>query len=229
MMWHIPKKDLGRADYGWLQAHYHFSFANYYNPKRMGVGALRVINDDVIAPHSGFDMHPHKDMEIISYVKEGAITHRDSEGHQGKTKAGEVQVITAGSGIYHSEHNEESIATHMFQIWIRPEKNNLSPRWEKASYKADDSKALQLLVSGDGDAPLHINQKAKMYLATLEKRQELHLELDTYAYLVMLKGAIKLDNIVTKEGDGVGFQEHPQLALQAEQPSEFLLLSLRSE
>ena len=140
---------LGYVDHGWLQARHHFSFGNYFNPARTNFGALRVINDDIISAGTGFATHPHRDMEIITYVRQGAITHRDSENNQGRTAAGDVQVMSAGSGDFHSEHNLEKETTRLFQIWIVPNQLNVKPRWEAREFpKTKLSTHLIPLVSG---------------------------------------------------------------------------------
>ena len=133
-----PFVGLGKARFGWLNASHHFSFGQYHDPARMGVGPLRVWNDDEIAPHTGFDPHPHRDMEIITYVRQGAITHQDSLGNEGRTEAGDVQVMSAGTGIRHAEYNREDGETRIFQIWIIPRTPGLAPRWgQKAFPKAE--------------------------------------------------------------------------------------------
>ncbi len=143
---------LGGADHGWLKAKHHFSFAGYYDPKRMGVGALRVWNDDEIAPNTGFPAHPHSDMEIITYVREGAITHKDSFGNEGRTKAGDVQVMSAGTGIRHSEYNLEAAPTKIFQIWIEPRGRGGAPSWGAKPFpKSDRDGRLVALASGFAD------------------------------------------------------------------------------
>ena len=126
-----PFAELGRFDNDWLNARYHFSFGHYHDPARDGLGPLLVWNDDIIAPGGGFDLHGHRDMEIVTYVREGAISHRDHLGNEGRTEAGDVQVMTAGKGILHAEHNLEAGPTRLFQIWIRPQTNSLKPRWEQ--------------------------------------------------------------------------------------------------
>jgi len=129
MIEHRPFQSLGHANHGWLNARHHFSFANYHDPNRTQWGSIRVWNDDEIAPHSGFAPHPHDNMEIITYVRQGAITHKDSLGNEGRTEAGDVQVMSAGTGIRHSEYNHESITTELFQIWVIPDKVGLAPSW----------------------------------------------------------------------------------------------------
>lgn len=143
--------ELGRAEHGWLSARHHFSFAGYKDPERMGLGPLRVWNDDNISPRTGFPMHPHRDMEILTYVRQGAITHEDSLGNRGRTEAGDVQVMSAGTGIVHSEYNLEDEDTRIFQIWIQPNENHLTPRWEATGFphmQVGKKEELRVLASG---------------------------------------------------------------------------------
>ena len=143
------RDSLGHADHGWLDTRHHFSFASYHNPQRMQFGKLRVINDDLIAPGTGFGMHPHRDMEIITFVRRGAITHMDSRGNKGRTEAGDVQVMSAGTGIMHAEHNAERETTAIFQIWILPKEAGITPRWESARYAQREAvDALPLVDQG---------------------------------------------------------------------------------
>lgn len=143
---------LGGGDYGWLKTQHHFSFADYYDPQRMGWGGLRVWNDDEIAPNSGFPPHPHANMEIVTYVRQGAITHQDSLGNIGRTEAGDVQVMSAGSGIRHAEYNLESETTKIFQIWIEPARGGGQPTWGSRPFpKADRSGRFVTLASGRGE------------------------------------------------------------------------------
>ena len=151
---------LGGADHGWLNAKHHFSFANYYDPNKMSFGELLVINDDRIAPNTGFGKHPHDNMEIITFVRKGAISHEDSQGNKGKTNAGNVQVMSAGTGIMHSEHNHEDEETNIYQIWIKPKSRDIEPKWGSAEFPTESTKdKLKLLVSGNDDAPLQIHQE----------------------------------------------------------------------
>ena len=165
-----PFKGLGGADHGWLKAKHHFSFASYYDPKRMGWGALRVWNDDEIAPHTGFPPHPHANMEIITYVRDGAITHADSLGNEGRTEAGDVQVMSAGSGIHHAEYNREPGTTRIFQIWIVPERQGGRPSWGTRPFPKGDRAgrfvALASGLPGDEEA-LPIRTGARVVGATL--------------------------------------------------------------
>ena len=166
-----PFESLGGANHGWLNAKHHFSFADYHDPQRMGWGSLRVWNDDTIASNTGFPPHPHADMEIVTYVREGAITHQDSLGNKGRTAAGDVQVMSAGTGIRHSEYNLEPDITRIFQIWILPKSHGKSPSWGAKPFpKGDRSGRFIILASGDpgdGDA-LPIRTDARVLGATLK-------------------------------------------------------------
>jgi quercetin 2,3-dioxygenase len=204
--------ELGGANHGWLKAKHHFSFAGYYDPKRMGWGSLRVWNDDEIAAQSGFPPHPHADMEIITYVREGAITHKDSMGNSGRTEAGDVQVMSAGSGIRHSEYNLESATTRIFQIWIEPTAHGGAPSWGAKPFpKADRSGRLVTLASGfadDGDA-LPIRTDARVMGATIKAGERLTFELDParHAYLVAATGAIEVGGVRIEARDGAAITD----------------------
>jgi redox-sensitive bicupin YhaK (pirin superfamily) len=191
-----PFNSLGHADHGWLDARHHFSFADYHDPKRMGWGSIRVWNDDRIAPGAGFPPHPHRDMEIITYVREGAITHRDSMGNLGRTEAGDVQVMSAGSGVTHSEFNLEPGPTTLFQIWVMPEVRGGSPSWGAKPFpKGDRSGKLVTLASGfaeDEDA-LPIRAPARVMGATLNAGETIIHEVGEgrHVYLVPATGALE--------------------------------------
>jgi len=199
--------DLGGADHGWLKAKHHFSFAGYHDPDRMGWGALRVWNDDEIAAKSGFPPHPHADMEIITYVRTGAITHQDSMGNAGRTEAGDVQVMSAGSGIRHSEYNLEDDATRIFQIWIQPRERGGKPSWGSKPFpKSDRSGRFVTLASGmagDEDA-LPIRSDARVLGATLKAGERVSLPLDPerHVYLVPASGTIAVDGVPIDARDG---------------------------
>lgn len=189
---------LGHADHGWLNARHHFSFANYYDPDRMSWGSLRVWNDDEIAPNSGFPAHPHKDMEIITYVRKGAITHQDSMGNKGKTGAGDVQVMSAGTGVRHAEYNLEPETTTLFQIWIVPRAEGGAPSWGAKPFpKGERSGKFVTLASGfaeDTDA-LPIRADARVLGATIKAGESLTHTVGEgrYAYLVPAVGKIEID------------------------------------
>ena len=201
-----PFASLGAANHGWLDARHHFSFADYYDPARMGWGSIRVWNDDTIAPGSGFPPHPHANMEIITYVRSGAITHKDSMGNTGRTGAGDVQVMSAGAGVQHSEWNAESEATTLFQIWILPREAGGAPSWGMKPFpKGDRAGALQLLASGYGEADaLPIRTDARIYGATLGTGEHVIYDVGEgrHAYLVPAMGTIDVDGTPINARDG---------------------------
>jgi redox-sensitive bicupin YhaK (pirin superfamily) len=224
-----PFAELGGADHGWLKAKHHFSFANYYDPKRMGHGALRVWNDDEIAPNSGFPPHPHSDMEIITYVREGAITHKDSLGNEGRTAAGDVQVMSAGSGIRHAEYNLESDTARIFQIWIEPDRAGGQPTWGAKPFpKADRSGHLVTLASGiDGDDDaLPIRTQARVLGATLKAGETIEYPLGKHrhGYLVPAQGAIDVNGVRISARDGAAISDEAVLTITAAEDSEFVLV-----
>ncbi|MCS6892566.1 MAG: pirin family protein [Rhodovarius sp.] len=229
-----PFATLGRADFGWLKARHHFSFGHYRDPARMGWGRLRVWNDDEIAPGSGFDPHPHRDMEIITYVRQGAITHRDSMGNIGRTAAGDVQVMSAGSGIVHSEYNLEPEATTLFQIWILPDRQGAPPAWGSRSFpKAGREARFAVLASGRAgdaagseDGPLPINADAAVMAATLAPGQELIQPLDParLAYLVAARGRVVVNGLPVGPRDGAAIRAEAELRIRAEEEAELVMV-----
>ena len=222
-----PYEDLGRANHGWLDARHHFSFAEYHNPKRMQFGVLRVINDDIIKAGTGFGTHPHRDMEIITYVREGAITHRDSNGNHGRTEAGSVQVMSAGTGIFHSEHNEESVDTNLFQIWILPNEKNVTPKWDSHEFpKHVSSSQLTLLVSGDDDAPLKIHQDVKIYAGKLPSGASFTHPIHHQAYVLNSHGIIDIDGQQLNKGDGAEITAQTSINLSTDTEAEILVIDV---
>lgn len=223
-----PFASLGAANHGWLDAHHHFSFAEYYDPARMNWGAIRVWNDDIIQPQSGFPPHPHADMEIVTYVRTGAITHKDSLGNEGRTEAGDVQVMSAGSGIRHAEYNLENEATTLFQIWIMPNRTGGSPSWGAKPFpKESRSGAWQVLASGiEGDTDaLPIRTNARVVGATIKAGESLSYEVGAgrYAYLVPTTGAIEIDGHRANARDGVAIKEG-QITVTALEDAEIVLV-----
>jgi redox-sensitive bicupin YhaK (pirin superfamily) len=224
-----PFAALGGADHGWLKAKHHFSFARYYDPERLGHGSLRVWNDDEIAPNTGFPPHPHADMEIITYVRQGAITHEDSRGHKGRTEAGDVQVMSAGSGIRHAEYNREPVPTRIFQIWIEPEKQGGEPSWGAKPFpKADRSGRFVPLASGfagDEDA-LPIRAEARVLGATLKAGDsaEYRLSPDRHAYLVPAVGSVDVNGVHIDTRDGAAIANETVLKLKALEDAEVVLV-----
>lgn len=220
--------DLGVADYGWLQTRYHFSFNRYYNSERMGFGLLRVINDDRIKAGTGFDTHPHQNMEIITYVRQGALTHRDSQGNEGRTEAGDVQVMSAGSGIAHSEYNRESVDTVLYQIWIQPNQQDVEPRWEQKPFPHQPVKdALTLLVTGRDDPnALRIHQDADIYGGRLEANTTIQHAIRHQAYVLVSEGVIRVDGTELHAGDGAEITELKQVTVSAISAAEMLILDV---
>jgi quercetin 2,3-dioxygenase len=224
-----PFNTLGAANHGWLDAHHHFSFADYYDPARMNWGNIRVWNDDAIAPKSGFPPHPHSDMEIITYVREGAITHQDSLGNKGRTEAGDVQVMSAGSGITHAEYNLEDETTRLFQIWIVPTQRGGNPSWGARPFpKGDRSGKFVTLASGfaeDGEA-LPIRTEARVLGATLKKGETTDYALgsDRHAYLVPATGRIEINGVAANARDGVAISDTETLTVTALEDAELVMV-----
>ncbi len=228
-----PFDGLGHANHGWLDATHHFSFADYYDDARIHWGNLRVWNDDAIAPKSGFPPHPHRDMEIITYVREGAITHQDSLGNKGRTAAGDVQVMSAGTGITHAEYNMEDEETRLFQIWILPTRAGEKPSWGTRPFpKGERAGQFVTLASGfsdDGDA-LPIRTDARVVAATLAKGETAQYRLgrDRKAYLVPARGAIEIadgaDKVRANARDGVAISDIETVTVTALEDSELVMV-----
>jgi quercetin 2,3-dioxygenase len=226
-----PFEKLGGARFDWLDTKHHFSFADYFDPQRMGWGALRVWNDDEIASGTGFPPHPHADMEIITYVRQGAITHQDSLGNKGRTEAGDVQVMSAGTGIRHSEHNFEPETTTLFQIWIQPSSRGRKPGWGTKPFpKQDRSGRFITLASGmdpDGDA-LPIRADARVLGATLKAGQtaEYRLAEGRRGYLVSALGAVAVNGVHLAAHDGAAIQNERVLRVTAIEDAEIVLVDV---
>ncbi len=207
------KDERGVTKTSWLDSAHTFSFADYYDPYNMGFSVLRVINDDIIAPDGGFDLHPHKDMEIITVVLSGELEHKDSLGHTSVIHSNDVQVMTAGTGILHSEYNPSSIRpVHLLQIWITPDKPSLKPKYEQKSFKEENMKnKFCLIASKDGrNGSLMINQDAFLYKMTLEEHKNIiNTELNPQRkyWLQIARGAIEADSQILVAGDGLGISD----------------------
>jgi redox-sensitive bicupin YhaK (pirin superfamily) len=223
-----PYEELGHANHGWLDARYHFSFASYHDPARRGFGVLRVINDDVVAAGNGFDTHPHRDMEIITYVRKGAITHRDSQGNQGRTSAGNVQVMSAGTGIFHSEYNLESEDTNLYQIWIEPARQGVKPRWDMRAFPQEPVRdALSLLVSGqEEEGALTIHQDARIHAGRLLAGTRITHPITHQAYVLASQGELEVDGVRMKKGDGAEVTNVSQLVITALTDAEVLVIDV---
>ena len=221
---------LGHADHGWLNARHHFSFANYYDPNRMGWGRIRVWNDDKIAAKSGFPPHPHRDMEIITYVRTGAITHQDSMGNKGRTAAGDVQVMSAGTGVTHAEYNLEDEDTTLFQIWIETDKPNAEPSWGARPFPKESREGqFQLLASGNGDdSVLHINSDARILGATLKAGETLEYAADPSRHLYLVPSAkVDVNGTQAEKRDGVAITDESVVTVKAEEDAELVLVDAR--
>ena len=224
-----PFNALGHRNHGWLDSRFHFSFADWHDPSRMGWGALRVWNDDEIAPKSGFPPHPHADMEIITYVRTGAISHQDSMGNQGRTEAGDVQVMSAGSGLRHAEYNLEDEATTLFQLWIQPDARGGQPTWGAKPFpKSDRTGRFAVLASGlPGDADvLPIRASARVLGATVKAGEEIVYDLtpDRHAYLVPAIGDVEVNGARIGERDGAAITGESRLVVRALSDAEIVLV-----
>ncbi len=225
--------DRGYANHGWLESYHSFSFADYFDRKHMHFSALRVINDDIIAPGQGFGMHPHRDMEIVTYILQGELAHRDSIGNGSVIRAGDVQRMTAGSGIMHSEFNAStSYPVHLLQIWIMPEQVNLVPSYAEKHFSAEQkSNRWCLIAAGDdelGEDVLKVHQDMRLYASILDTGNNLAYTVDDRrsAYLHIACGKIELDGQIFESGDAVMLDGSAQLLIKAHQRSELLLFDL---
>ncbi len=227
-----PFRTLGHADHGWLNARHHFSFADYHDPGRMGWGAIRVWNDDEIAARSGFPPHPHSDMEIITYVRSGAITHQDSMGNKGRTGAGDVQVMSAGTGVRHAEYNLEDEATSLFQIWVQTDRRGAEPSWGAKPFpKHERDGEFVTLASGfedDGEA-LRINAAARVMGATLKAGESAELGLDPsrHVYLVAVNGPVEVNGVRAAPRDGVAVTGEQKIVIRAIDDAEIVAVDAR--
>lgn len=229
-----PYASLGHADHGWLDARHHFSFAGYWNPKRIGFGSLLVINDDKVAAGRGFGTHSHDNMEIITYVRQGAITHKDSMGNAGRTGAGDVQVMSAGTGVAHSEHNLESEDTRLYQIWIKPCEMNVAPRWAAQAFPAAPvNDALAVLVSGQkqhaGQGALFIHQDAAVYGGKLSAGTSVTQAIKHQAYILAAAGRITVNGTTLDQGDGAEVTGTKTLLISTAIDAEVLVIDVPEE
>ena len=221
----------GHADHGWLNTHFTFSFADYYDPKHMHFRTLRVMNDDRVAGGGGFPTHPHRDMEIVTYVLEGALEHRDSMGNGSVIKPGDVQYMSAGTGVAHSEFNaSKTEPVHLYQIWMFPEKQGLKPAYDQKNFsEADKRGKLRLVVSPDGrDGSVKIRQDNELYVTVLGagKKVKHELESERHAYVQLARGSVKLNGAQLDTGDGAAISEEKAVELTGVANAEVLLFDL---
>jgi len=224
-------EDRGHANHGWLDTHYTFSFADYYDPRSMGFGALRVINDDTVGPGGGFPPHSHRDMEIITYVLEGAVQHKDSMGNGSIIKPGEVQRMSAGTGVTHSEYNaSKTEPLHLLQIWILPSRAGLPSGYEQKYFgDAEKRGRLRLVASPDGaDGSVRIQQNARMFASLLEGGQSVSHEFEKgrLGWLHVARGSAEVNGTSLKAGDGVGISDLTKLTIGSKDRGEILLFDL---
>ncbi len=229
MIQHRPFGTLGGAHHGWLDAKHHFAFADYHDPSRMGWGRLRVWNDDTIAPQTGFPPHPHRDMEIITYVRQGAITHQDSLGNKGRTEAGDVQVMSAGTGIRHAEYNLEDTPTQIFQIWILPDRTGEAPAWGARPFPRGERSGrfvpLASGIAGDADA-LPIRADARVLGATLEAGATVRYDFapGREGYLVPARGKVEVNGVALDARDGAAIRGEASIEVKALEAAELVLV-----
>jgi redox-sensitive bicupin YhaK (pirin superfamily) len=225
----LNSTDMGSSNHGWLKSKFHFSFADYYNPFNINFGVLRVINDDLIEPNSGFDTHPHNDMEIISYVVNGELTHGDSMGNKNTITRGQVQYMSAGTGVFHSEHNFGDSVARFLQIWIFPDKAGYKPVYGDYRFLWEErkNKLLHMVSNKQGDAPIKINQDANLYTLELEKgkKQEFFVGKGRQAYLVQIEGNSTINNIQLQDRDALEIIEE-DIIIDADETSHILIIEM---
>jgi len=226
----IPSAQRYHADAGWLSTYWHFSFSDYYDPKNMNWGDLRVFNDDVIQGGGGFGMHPHRDMEIVTYVVEGQLEHQDHLGNRGIVHPGEVQVMSAGKGIMHAEYNaSKEKPAHLMQLWILPKHKGNKPRWEQKQFTPEERQGKLLPVVSSGNLPgsLTIDQDAAIYVSSLKSGQQvIHQNQGTHAYLFVISGDVTLNGKPLAKGDQARVADEKKLEIRAEKDAELILLDL---
>ena len=223
-----PSEERGRNKIEWLDTHFTFSFDQYYDPEHIQFRSLRVLNEDVVAPGNGFGMHPHKDMEILTWILDGSLEHRDSMGTGAVIRPGELQHMTAGSGVMHSEFNPSpNDPTHLLQIWIVPEKKNLKPEYEQLAFPDKDLRGRFHHVAGP-KAPVTIRQDADLFIARLDKNDETKHEIKTgrHAWVQVARGNVRLNDVELKQGDGAAISKETEIRVVAQEPSEVLLFDL---
>ncbi|HYV74364.1 MAG TPA: pirin family protein [Candidatus Binatia bacterium] len=214
-----PAAKRGHANYGWLDTYYSFSFANYYDPQQMGFRDLRVINEDFVSPGKGFGAHPHNDMEIITYIVDGELSHRDSTGREATIKRDDVQRMSAGTGVVHSEYNNSDAPVHLLQIWIMPEADGLKPSYEDRTFPREEKiDRLKLIASHDGrDGSTRINQNASVYASLLSSGKALELPLadGRHAWVQLISGELDVNGKRLKKGDGAAISREAKLTLSS--------------
>ncbi len=225
----LQKENMGKSNLGWLESRFHFSFAEYRNPKNINFGVLRVLNDDIIHPVSGFDMHPHSNMEIISYIVDGEITHKDSMGNSETLKRGEVQYLSAGDGIYHSEHNlHKSDDLRLLQIWIIPPKAGLPRLYGSHKYKFEqrDNKLLNIVSSQNGNSNIKIYQDINIFVSEFDKPFEYKIQKGRQVYFVQIEGTSEVNGTILEYGDAMEIVDEEKLTINPQTKSHILFIEM---
>lgn len=232
MLKKLPKENMGKSNLGWLESRFHFSFAEYRNPNNMNFGVLRVLNDDIVHPESGFDTHPHANMEIISYVVNGEITHKDSMGNSEVLKRGEVQYLSAGDGIYHSEHNlHKSDDLRLLQIWIIPPKSGLPRLYGSFKFEEDerDNKLLNIVSSLNGNSKIKIYQDINIYVSEFDKKLEYKIEKNRQVYFVQIEGKAEINGTILENGDAMEIVDVDKLTINPIVKSHILFIEMEKK
>ncbi|MCT7911939.1 pirin family protein [Arcobacter lacus] len=232
MLRKLPKENMGTSNLGWLESRFHFSFAEYRNPNNINFGVLRVLNDDIVHPRSGFDTHPHANMEIISYVINGEITHKDSMGNSETLKRGEVQYLSAGDGIYHSEHNlHESDDLRLLQIWIIPPKSGLPRLYGSFKFEEDerDNKLLNIVSSLNGNSKIKIYQDINIYVSEFDKKLEYKIEKNRQVYFVQIEGKAEINGTILENGDAMEIVDVDKLTINPIVKSHILFIEMEKK
>ena len=225
----LPKENMGKSNLGWLQSRFHFSFAEYRNPKNINFGVLRVLNDDLVEAKTGFDMHPHENMEIISYIVDGEITHKDSMGNSETLKRGEVQYLSAGDGIYHSEKNESDKILRLLQIWIIPPQKGLPWLYGSHKFKEEDryNKLLNIVSSQDGDSAIKIYQDVNIYVSEFDKELEFEIKEDRQIYFVQIEGSSTVNGTALDFGDAMEITDEDKIVINPISKSHILFIEMK--
>lgn len=230
MIRHLENKNMGKSNLGWLKSSFHFSFAEYFNIDNMHFGPLRVLNDDLIEAGKGFDTHPHENMEIVTYIVSGELTHGDSMGNKRTLSRGNMQYMSAGTGVYHSEHNLSDEMLRLLQIWIIPDKQGLKPQYGDFEFNFDDrrNKFLHMVSSMEGKAAIKINQDVNMYTLFLEEGKEIEFKVEAgrQVYLVQIEGNSIINNIKVNEKDAMEIIEE-DISIKSKTDSHFILIEMR--
>lgn len=233
MLKKLNKENMGTSNLGWLESRFHFSFAEYRNPQNINFGVLRVLNDDIIHPQGGFGTHPHQNMEIISYIVDGEITHKDSMGNEETLKRGEVQYLSAGDGIYHSEFNmNKTKDLRLLQIWILPPKNGLDRLYGSHKFEVEErkNKLLNIVSSQEGDAKIQIHQDVNLFVSELESGKEIEYSIgkNKQVYFTQIEGSSKINGIELSDGDALKITSESQIQIHANSNSHFLFIEMNN-